>query len=260
MARSVFYYHKQNQTKHSKDDHLKDVVRQIYRKHKGCYGYRRITAQMKKMGYTINHKKVLKLMKLMDIQGKRNRRRYNSYKGEVGSLAENLINRDFSTDAPNVKWATDLTQMKVNNKWLYLSPILDMFNGEIVSYSLSNSPNTMLVCSMLEKAFDKVKSHDNIIIHSDRGIQYQTKEYHNLLRKHNVRPSMSRKGNCYDNAMMESFFATLKTELIYRQDFKSEEHLIQAIHEYIDYYNNIRIKSRLNGKSPVQFRLDKFAQ
>lgn len=259
MARSVFYYHRQRSNKASKYERHKEVIKQIYDEHKGRYGYRRITQQMKNMGYTLNHKTVLKLMREMNLKGLKRKIRYNSYKGEIGEIAENLINRDFTADSPNKKWATDLTQIKIKDKWIYLSPILDMFNGEIISYSLSSNPDTKLVISMLEKAFCKFKSVEGIIIHSDRGVQYQSKEYKQIVEKHKMQISMSRKGNCYDNAMIESFFGIMKTELLYNQTFESQSEFIEELHKYIYYYNNIRIKNRLNGKSPVQYRTFKAA-
>lgn len=257
MARSTFYYHIKPQNKSSKENFHIELIKNIYQQHKGLYGYRRITAQLRKMGYLINHKKVLKIMNQLDIKGKRKEpsiRNYNKEEGDGQEISENLINRDFHADQPYRKWATDLTQIKIKDKWLYLSPILDMYNGEIISYSLSNNPTTKLVIETLDKAFKKVKSVKGIIIHSDRGMQYQSKEYRKALVNYKMTPSMSRKGNCYDNAMMESFFGSLKLELIYNQRFESEQELIQKIHQYIDYYNNIRIKNRLNGMSPVEYR------
>nr|WP_245531244.1 IS3 family transposase [Bacteroides coprosuis] len=257
MARSTFYYHIKPQNKSSKENFHIELIKNIYQQHKGLYGYRRITAQLRKMGYLINHKKVLKIMNQLDIKGKRKEpsiRNYNKEEGDGQEISENLINRDFHADQPYRKWATDLTQIKIKDKWLYLSPILDMYNGEIISYSLSNNPTTKLVIETLDKAFKKVKSVKGIIIHSDRGMQYQSKEYRKALVNYKMTPSMSRKGNCYDNAMMESFFGSLKLELIYNQRFESEQELIQKIHQYIDYYNNIRIKNRLKGMSPVEYR------
>ena len=262
MARSVFYYHKNNSfSKTNKYTHHKLVIKQIYDQHKGRYGYCRITAQMNNMGYAINKKTVLKLMRELDLKAKKVKVRYNSYSGETQEvMADNVIARNFHCSQPYMKWATDITQIKIKQNWLYLSPILDMFNGEIISYSLSYNPNTELVNEMLTKAFKKVKQTKDIIIHSDRGKQYQAKAYRDMLEKYEVLQSMSRKGNCYDNAMMESFFGSLKTELLYNQSFKSEKHFIEELHKYMKYYNNTRIKNRLNGMSPVQYRAHHYRQ
>lgn len=255
MARSVFYYHKGKSNKADKYKHHKVIIKQIYDQHKGRYGYRRITAQMQNMGYVINKKTTLKLMRELDLKAKKAKVRYNSYAGENPDImAENIIAGNFNCEQPNLKWTTDITQIKIREKWLYLSPLLDMFNGEIISYSLSHNPNTELVTDMLIKAFKKVKQTKDIIIHSDRGKQYQAQAYRDVLKKYKITQSMSRKGNCYDNAMMESFFGSLKTELLYNQSFKSENHFIEELHKYMDYYNNIRIKNRLKRMSPVQYR------
>ena len=180
--------------------------------------------------------------------------RYRSYKGEIGKIAPNILNRDFVASAPNQKWATDVTQINIGSTKLYLSPILDMFNGEIVSYNISKSPNLEQIYDMLDKAFEKYDNLDRLIIHSDQGWQYQNYGYRKRLEERHVIQSMSRKGNCLDNAVAENFLGIMKSELLYADKFESPEAFIKALDEYIDYYNNIRIKSRLNGKSPVQYR------
>ncbi len=180
--------------------------------------------------------------------------RYRSYKGEIGKIAPNILNRDFVASAPNQKWATYVTQINIGSTKLYLSPILDMFNGEIVSYNISKSPNLEQIYDMLDKAFEKYDNLDRLIIHSDQGWQYQNYGYRKRLEERHVIQSMSRKGNCLDNAVAENFFGIMKSELLYADKFESPEAFIKALDEYIDYYNNIRIKSRLNGKSPVQYR------
>jgi transposase InsO family protein len=181
-------------------------------------------------------------------------RKYNSYKGEVGKIAPNLLERDFKADKPNQKWATDVTEFSLFGVKLYLSPIIDLFNGEVVSYNLSYHANLMQITDMLEKAFAKIPNGTNLILHSDQGWQYQHKHYRKMLEEKGIRQSMSRKGNCLDNACAENFFSLLKTELLYLQEFSSVEHFIAELEEYIEWYNNERIKLRLNGMSPVQYR------
>ena len=180
--------------------------------------------------------------------------KYNSYKGDVGRIAPNLLERDFKADKPNQKWVTDVTEFALFGIKLYLSPIIDLYNGEVISYNLSRHPNLNQVTDMLEKAFTKIPDNTNLILHSDQGWQYQHKHYQKMLKEKGVRQSMSRKGNCLDNAMAENFFGIMKSELLYAEKFESPEAFIKALNEYIDYYNNKRIKSRLNGKSPVQYR------
>ena len=178
-----------------------------------------------------------------------------TFKGEVGKICDNLLNREFEAENPNEKWVTDVTEFKVHNKKLYLSPIVDLFNGEAISYNLSRHPVFTQVVDMLEKAFNKIPNNTNLILHSDQGWQYQMKQYQYLLKEKGIRQSMSRKGNCLDNSLAENFFSLLKSELFYMKEYKTIEELEKDIIEYIDYYNNKRIKGKLKGMSPVQYRV-----
>lgn len=254
MARSVFYYHRKRLSADDKYKQHKEEIRRIYHLHKGRYGYRRITAQMKNMGYKINHKTVQRLMGVLELKCKIRKVRYRSYKGEVGKIAPNVLERNFKASLPNQKWATDVTQINIKNEKIFFSPVLDLFNGEIIAYSISKSPNMQMINEMLTKAFDKVQNTKGLIFHSDQGWQYQHYGYRKTLKKHGIIQSMSRKGNCLDNAMAESFFGSMKSELLYAQKFDTPEEFIKSLKEYIDYYNNKRIKNRLKGKSPVQYR------
>lgn len=254
MARSTFYYHTKRMGRPDGYDTVRKRILEIYKANCGRYGYRRITAQLHNEGLDINHKTVQKLMGQMSLKAKRKTQHYRSYKGEIGRVAPNVLNRDFRALAPNLKWATDVTQVKIKDRWIYLSPILDMFNGEIVSYTISDSPNLKMVMGMLDKAFKKRDIHGNLILHSDQGWHYQHKMYQKALENRKITQSMSRKGNCLDNAMMENFFGLMKNELLYLHDWNSVDEFKLALVDYIRYYNNDRIKLRLNGKSPVQYR------
>ena len=254
MARSVFYYHIKRLKAGDRYTAEKENIKSIFYEHKGRYGYRRITSEMRNRNFVINHKTVQRLMNSMGIKSQIRKVRYRSYKGEIGRIAPNIINRDFTASAPNQKWSTDVTQINIGSTKLYLSPILDMFNGEIVSYNISTSPNMELIYNMLDKAFEKYDKLDGLIIHSDQGWQYQHFGYRQRLEERHIIQSMSRKGNCLDNAMAENFFGILKSELLYAEKFESLEAFIKALDEYIEYYNTKRIKSRLKGKSPVQYR------
>jgi len=182
-------------------------------------------------------------------------KKYNSYKGEIGHVAPNLLERHFHAPEPNRKWVTDVTEFKIDGKKLYLSPILDLYNREIVSYAISDHPDFTMVSQMLSLAFQKLPDKvDNLILHSDQGWLYQIKPYQRLLENKGITQSMSRKATCLDNAVAENFFSVLKTELLYLQDFASMKEFKQALIEYLDYYNNHRIKANLNGLSPVEYR------
>jgi len=181
-------------------------------------------------------------------------KKYKSYKGEVGKIAPNLLNQDFKATAPNQKWVTDVTEFSLFGQKLYLSPILDLCSSDIISYAVSDRPALSMTISMLEQAFDKLKDGTNLILHSDQGWQYQHKHYQQKLRAKGIRQSMSRKGNCLDNAVIENFFGLLKSELLYLQEFDSIEHFKAELIEYLDYYNNRRIKIKLKGLPPVVHR------
>lgn len=230
------------------------MIKQIYHKHKGRFGYRRITLMMKEKGIVINHKTVLRLMKILGLKSIVRIKKYRSYQGEQGKTAPNILQRNFKADQPNKKWATDVTEFNVSGNKLYLSPIIDLFNGEIISYNLSERPIFAQITDMLKKGFKRVKNTENIILHSDQGWQYQMKAYQNILKEKGIVQSMSRKGNCLDNAVIENFFGTLKSEMFYTKKFTSITELKKEIKEYINYYNNDRIRLNLKGKSPVQYR------
>ena len=201
-------------------------------------------------------------MKVLNLQAiVRKKRKYSSHKGDVGKKAENLIQRQFESSKPMEKCYTDVTEFAIpaSSQKLYLSPVLDGFNSEIVAYNLSRSPNLVQVKAMLEQAFTE-DHYENTILHSDQGWQYQHDFYHHFLEDKGIQPSMSRRGNSPDNGMMESFFDILKSEMFYGYEatFQSLEQLEQAIVDYIDYYNNKRIKVKLKGLSPVQYRTKSF--
>ena len=255
IPRSTFYYSLKNQTKPDKYRVEKAEITAIYHENKGRYGYRRITLEMHNRGYVINHKTVQRLMGILGLKCMVRIKKYRSYKGMVGKVAPNIINRDFHAQKPNEKWATDITEFSLFGRKLYLSPILDMYNGEIISYNISERPILGQVLDMLDKAFDKTVSTEGLILHSDQGWQYQHAQYQERLSAKGIIQSMSRKGNCLDNAVMENFFGLLKSELIYLKNFHDFDEFVIELEEYISYYNNQRIKSKLKGLSPVQYRI-----
>jgi len=254
MGRSSYYYHEKSSYLKDKYQDIKKMIQDIYHHHKGRLGYRRITMLIKQKGIVINHKTVLRLMKVLGLKSLIRLKRYKSYKGEPGKIAPNILQRDFKATRPNEKWATDVTEFNVSGNKLYLSPIIDLFNGEIISYELSERPNFNQIIKMLKKSFKKLPKQVNLIIHSDQGWQYQMKQYQAILKERGITQSMSRKGNCLDNAVIENFFGILKSELFYLKKYKSIDQLKNEIKEYIDYYNNERIKLNLKGMSPIQYR------
>ena len=255
LARSTYYYYIKHRNDEDKYSEIKEQITNIFCENKERYGYRRITMELRNRGYSLNHKTVLRLMKEQRIKCRVRIKKYHSYKGEVGKVAPNLLERDFKADKPNQKWVTDVTEFALFGIKLYLSPIIDLFNGEVVSYNLSCHPNLNQVTDMLNKAFAKIPENTGLILHSDQGWQYQHKHYRKMLKDKGVQQSMSRKGNCLDNACAENFFGLLKTELLYLQEFDSVEHFIAELHSYIAWYNTKRIKLKLDGMSPIEYRL-----
>lgn len=197
-------------------------------------------------------------MRLMGLRSMIRMKKYKSYKGDVGRIAPNVLKRDFKAEKPDEKWVTDITEFALCGQKVYLSPIIDLYNGEIISYSISDRPVFAQVEDMLNKAFAKISDNTNLILHSDQGWQYQMKKYQNMLKEKGIIQSMSRKGNCLDNSLAENFFSQLKAEFLYIQEFDSIEQFKTELIEYIEYYNTKRIKTKLKA-SPVAYRLKNIA-
>lgn len=241
--------------KPDKYSEIKVLIQGIFSENKGRYGYRRITLELRNQGYLINHKTVQRLMQQLGLKSLIRVKKYRSYRGNVGKIAPNILTRDFKAEKPNQKWVTDVTEFSILGEKLYLSPILDLYNGEIISYEIRRRPVLGLVTDMLKKALAKLGDEEHPIVHSDQGWQYQNKNYQNLLKTRHLTQSMSRKGNCLDNSVMENFFGHLKSELFYIQKFESINEFLIELEKYIYYYNNYRIKSKLKGLSPVNYRI-----
>ena len=254
IPRATFYYHLKQMRVPDKYKEVKAEITLIYHENKGRYGYRRITTELHNRGFSCNHKTVQRLMRELGLVCRVRIKKYRSYKGEVGKIAPNLLNRNFCAEKPNQKWVTDVTEFNLFGQKLYLSPVLDLHNGYLVSYTLSQRPVLNMVTTMLEKAFETIPDGTDLIFHSDQGWQYQHKQYQQMLKRKGIRQSMSRKVNCLDNAVMENFFGLLKSELLYLQKFESMEHFKLELLDYLDYYNNHRIKAKLKGLPPAIHR------
>ncbi len=252
MARSTFYYN--TQQKPDKWAVERQRIVELYHQNKGRYGYRRLTLAMRDEGYVINGKTVRRLMAEAGIKCQVRMKKYKSYKGEVGKIAPNLLERDFTADAPRKKMVTDVTEFHLFGVKIYLSPVLDLYNSELIYYTIYRHPVMDMVLDMIKGTVSVIGSHTDAILHSDQGFHYQHKDYQKLLKENHITQSMSRKGNCLDNAVMENFFGLLKSELLYLQSFNSVEHFLLELEDYLHYYNYDRIKAKLNGMSPVQYR------
>ena len=253
------------------DKELEDKILKIHDKNKD-FGYRRVHALLRKQGYVINKKRIQRIMQKLGLQVTsftRKSRKYSSYKGKIGKISPNRINRRFNTLIPHQKITTDTTEFKyyeVDEKGkmvirkLYLDPYMDLCNGEILSYSISPKPSAIGIMTALKAAI-KITSDCPYrrTFHSDRGWAYQMNTYIHELKQHRIFQSMSRKGNCYDNSVMENFFGILKQEIYYGEVYYSFAELKEVIEKYIIYYNEQRIKQKLGWMSPVEYRLSLLA-
>ena len=270
LKRSTYYYTLNKLDKDTKNDDIMNTIIDIYYAHKARYGYRRITLELINRGYIVNHKKVKRLMSKMGLYARTPKAKYKSYKGDMNGTVKNILldkvvdeanhktyyERNFKTERCNEIWSTDVSEFHIAAGKLYLSPILDLHNREIVSYNISTSPNYEQIKDMLAKAFNKYKDLKGLILTSDQGWQYQMQEYHIALEEKGIIQSMSRKGNCLDNSPMENFFGKMKNEMFYGYEytFNTLEELKKEMENYISYYNNQRITTKLKGLTPVEYR------
>lgn len=254
LPRSTYYYQLKAQAATDRCAPLKAAIQDICRQHRGRYGYRRVTAALCNAGHLVNGKKVRRLMSELDLKCTVRPKKYKAYRGLMSEAAPNVLKRDFQADQPNQKWVTDITEFKVGGEKLYLSPVMDLYNGEIVTYRTATRPRFSLVGGMLEQAIEQLPPDSRPLLHSDQGWHYRYPDYCERLKEAGLEQSMSRKGNCLDNAAMESFFGTLKSEYFYRERFANIAELQSGLEEYIHYYNHDRIKMKLGGLSPVAYR------
>lgn len=260
LPESTYYYHLSKKDQPNKDEELEEIIQDIFKESKETYGYRRIKEKLEALGLQVNHKRILRLTKKLGIQCtkfSRKSRRYNSYKGTVGKIAKNRVNRRFTTPFPLQKLVTDVTEFKcLNGEKLYLSPIMDLYNLEIISFKVSKRPTLDIAIDPLKEALTLVEKHAGYrtTIHSDQGWHYQHASWVKELKQYKVFQSMSRKGNCLDNSPMENFFGLLKQEMYYGEEMVSYATLKKRIEEHVDFYNNDRIKTKLSGLSPVDYR------
>lgn len=254
LPRSVYYYWAKAVDESVAYVAEKQAITHIFHEHKGRYGYRRVTLALKAQGQALNHKTVQKLMGQMNLKSLVRPKRYQSYKGQVGRVADHLLCRNFEASQPHEKWVTDVTEFNIRGEKVYLSPILDLYNQEVVSYEIDARPHYSMVQRMLDTAINRLNSSQFPMIHSDQGWQYQMAKFRQKLKDRGLTQSMSRKGNCLDNAVMENFFGILKSEFFYTQKFESVVSFIAGLKDYIHYYNHDRIKQKLKGLSPVNYR------
>lgn len=276
MAKSTYEYYNSDKhikavhRKETKDEKILAIIKPVFEKHKSRYGYRRIILSLNNDLQGVNHKRIQRIMRENGLFGKQAKHRYHSYKGDDGESKENLLldkivdeqtskitlKRNFSTTAPNQKWTTDVSMFKISEGKLYLSPIMDMYDGSIISYDISITADFNQAKRMIDSAFNQFDDLNGLIFHSDQGWQYQMEPYKRWLKDRGIIQSFSRKGNCMDNSLMENFFGIMKNEMFYGEEatFETLDELKAAMEEYIRYYNEERISLKRKGLTPLQYR------
>jgi transposase InsO family protein/transposase-like protein len=258
LARSSYFYHRARLLVADKYAGVRRVIADIFELNHRCYGYRRIRATLGRQHVFLSEKVVRRLMKQERLTAATTRRRrYGSYLGEISPAPENLINRDFRAAAPNEKWLTDITEFQIPAGKVYLSPVIDCFDGLVISWSIGTRPDAELVNTMLDAAIETVaNSNDRPVVHSDRGAHYRWPGWLSRIRDAKLIRSMSRKGCSPDNAACEGFFGRLKTELFYPRDWQNTtvDQFIEIVDSYIRWYNEKRIKISLGSRSPLEYR------
>ena len=256
-ARSSYYYHKRAEARHDKYTAQREEIWAISAESHQSYGYRRIHAALKKRGIQLSEKVIRRLMKQEQLQPVvRKKRAYSSYRGEITPAVPNIVARDFHAEHPNEKWLTDITEFAIPAGKIYLSPVIDCFDGMPVCWSISNAPNAALVNSMLDAAISKLKEGDHPIIHTDRGCHYRWPGWIERMEKAHLQRSMSKKGCSPDNSACEGFFGHVKNEMFYGFSWAdvSVEAFAKVIDDYMIWYREKRIKCSLGGMSPLEYR------
>ncbi|ALE06263.1 integrase [Arthrobacter sp. ERGS1:01] len=260
LARSTFFHRQAALKTPDRHAELRAKIQEVFTRARGRYGHRRIHAVLTRQGWQIARKTVMKLTREENLVCKvRTRSKYSSYKGQVGKIADNLLKREFDAQAPNTKWVTDVTEFKIAERKVYLSPVLDLFDRSIVSYSVSESPSVAFTNESLIEAIGTLTLGETLMMHSDQGFQYQHASRQKLLSNANMARSMSRKGNCLDNSVMENFFGHLKDEMFHRQDFTDTDGFLTELDDYIHWYNYERISLTLQCLSPMEYRAQALA-
>lgn len=256
LARSTFFYHQARLALPDPRAELKAAIEAQFNSAKGRYGHRRVHQKLTEAGWTVARKTVLKLMREIGLVCRiRARRRYSSYAGDAGRTAPNTLDRDFTAAGPGLKWVTDVTEFRVGERKLYLSPIIDLFDRSVVAYTCGRSPSLELTNGSLEQALATLAPGRGPMVHSDQGFQYQHPSWQQLLGQAGATQSMSRKATCLDNAIAENFFGHLKEEMFHHETYADLIELETELHAYIQWWNTERISSALGGLSPAQYRV-----
>lgn len=257
MAKSSYYYQKSVMKQSDKYAEIRIQIKIIFQENRNCYGYRRIHGELKKIGITVSEKIVRRIMKEEDLTVPTKRmKKYSSYKGEITPEVDNIINRDFHAEQPNTKWLTDITEFAIPAGKVYLSPVIDCFDGMVVKWNIGTTPDSILVNKMLEDAIGTLSPLEHPLVHTDRGCHYRWPGWIERMQAAGLTRSMSKKGCSPDNAACEGFFGRLKNEMFYGRSWVGVpmDDFINEINSYIEWYNTKRIKQSLGYMSPVEYR------
>ena len=244
------------------DDYFSAFIKQFWLESGGVYGYRKIYDDLRAIGEQCGKNRVLRLMQAAEIAADRGyKRRQQYHQGEIATIAPNLLNREFTVDKPNQAWVTDITYVKTAEGWLFLAIVLDLFSRQVIGWSMSDRINTELVLDALVMACWRRRPKQKVIVHSDQGCQYTSYDWRKMLEQNNLVASMSRRGNCYDNAVAESFFQLLKRERIRRKIYPNRDAARQDIFAYIEmFYNPVRRHGTNGNVSPAEYEKSYFKQ
>ena len=257
MAKSSYYYQRAVMKQSDKYAEIRIRIKIIFQENRNCYGYRRIHGELKKIGITVSEKIVRRIMKEEHLTVPTKRmKKYSSYKGEITPEVDNIINRDFHAEQPNTKWLTDITEFAIPAGKVYLSPVIDCFDGMVVKWNIGTTPDSILVNKMLEDAIGTLLPSEHPLVHTDRGCHYRWTGWIERIQAAGLTRSMSKKGCSPDNAACEGFFGRLKNEMFYGRSWVgvSMDDFINEINSYIEWYNTKRIKQSLGYMSPAEYR------
>ena len=255
LAKSTYYYHRAKLTAPDHYGELKAQIQHLFAQHKQRFGYRRIHLMLRREGWAISKKLVWKLMHQLGLRSKvRRRRNYSSYRGTINHIADNLLAREFDTEMPNTKWVSDITEFRVAGHKVYLSPIADLCDHSVLSYTTATAPTTKFTAHSLHEAIATHTPAPGLLVHTDQGLHYQHSSWRTKLVAHHAVQSMSRKGNCFDNAVMENFFGHLKAEMYHGEHFATVDDFLHQLDTYMTYYNTQRVQERLEGMTPMEYR------
>lgn len=264
LGRSGYYHwrHREPSQRALKRERVRCTVVDIYHQYNKRYGAPRITEELNDLGVSCSLNHVADILQIEGLRARNGKAfKYQPSAYATNNVSDNLLARNFKASRPDEKWVSDITYIEVDDQWMHLAVIMDLYSRQIIGWAVDETMTTELIMDAFNMAVHRREVKPGLILHSDRGVQYRSGEYQEALMSYEIRSSMSRKGNCWDNAVMESFFSRLKVELVYAESYKTAEQAYSSLFEYIEvFYNRVRRHSSLGYKSPVQYEENYYAQ